>query len=141
VALTGFDEQALLGTGAGDMYLAWLLRAFPDVTSDLLDAWRALEANSPPGEREAGLRESVLRDAKLGPLARGLTYLWYTATWSTDVVGPDWSKTYGQSPENQSRAFGTAYPEGLVWKAAAGPHPGGAKPSGFGTWAFRPEEV
>jgi hypothetical protein len=139
VALTGFDQQELLGTGAGHTYLAWLLRAFPDVTRELLAVWRAVEADYPPAEREAGLRKRVLDDAKLGPFARGVTYLWYTATWNIEVVGPEWSEVYGQSPENVSRSFGTVYPEGLVWKAAIGSHPGGAKPTGYGTWAFRPE--
>jgi hypothetical protein len=140
VALTGFDRQELLGTGAGHVYLAWLLRAFGDLTADLLKAWHEVEAGSPPDEREAHLRERVLGDPKLGPFARGVIYLWYTATWSTEIVGAEWSKAYGLSPENQNRAFGTAYPEGLMWKVSSGPHPGGAKPTGFGTWAFAPEE-
>lgn len=125
MALTGFDEQALLGTGAGHMYLAWLMRAFPDVTPELLEAWRAVEADYPPGQREAGLRERVLGDAKLGPFARGVTFLWYTATWNTDVVGPDWSKAYGQSPENQSRAFGPPIP-----RASCGRRPSPRTPAG-----------
>lgn len=138
VALTGFSEQELLGTGAGDGYLSFLLRAFGDVMPELLAAWRSVEERYPPGEREAGLREHVLGDPKLGPFARGLTFLWYTGTWAQ--MPADWSKAYGRHPDDVNRSFGRAYPEGLVWRAAIGSHPGGAKPTGFGTWAFPPEE-
>jgi hypothetical protein len=67
-----------------------------------------------------------------------VAYLWYTATWAQ--MSSDWSAVYGRHPEDVNRAFGRTYPEGLVWRAAIGAHPGGAKPTGFGTWAFRPEE-
>jgi hypothetical protein len=139
VELTGFDEVELLGTGAGDIYLAWLLRAFPDVMPELLEAWRAVEADYPPGEREAGLREHILGDPKLGPFTQGVLGLWYRATWV--AMSADWSKAYGKHDEDVDRAFGLAYPEGLMWRAAIGSHPGGARPTGFGTWAFRPEEA
>lgn len=138
VALTGFDEQELAGTGAGNAYLAFLLRAFPDVMPELLAAWRAVEAEHPPGEREAGLRKHVLDDPKLGPFARAVTYLWYTATWAQMTAG--WSNAYGQHPDDVNRSFGPAYPEGLMWRAGIGTHPGGAKPTGFGSWALPPEE-
>jgi len=43
VVLTGFDEVDLLGTGAGDLYLHWLHRVFPDTVRELLDAWRHVQ--------------------------------------------------------------------------------------------------
>jgi hypothetical protein len=136
-ALTGFDDVELLGTGVGDLYLKWLVRVFPDVTLELLTAWRDIERDVPPAERPAALRATILGDAVLGPFARSVIVLWYTATWRP----PDWSPTGAANPENVDRSFGVAYPEGLMWRAAIGAHPGGAKPTGFGTWAFAPREA
>ena len=138
VELTGFGEQELAGTGAGHVYLAFLLRAFPDTMPELLAAWRSVEAEYPPGERAAGLRKAILDDPKLGPFARAVTYLWYTASWP--AMSAAWSKAYGEHPEDANRSFGREYPEGLVWRTSPGIHPGGAKPTGFGTWSFAPEE-
>jgi hypothetical protein len=132
--LTGFDEVDLLATGAGNMYLQWLHRVFPDSVHELLAAWSAVARELEPGDRDAALREQILDDAKLGSFARAIVSLWYTATWTP----PAWPPVYGPSPENVDRAFGSAYADGLMWQAAIGAHPGGAKPTGFGTWAFPP---
>lgn len=137
VALTGFDDVELRGTGVGHVYMEWLLRVFPDVMAKLLAIWRDIEREVPSGERSAALERLVLADGVLGPFARSVLVLWYTATWRP----PDWAWTEADSPENVDRAFGVAYPEGLMWRAAIGAHPGGAKPTGFGTWAFRPREA
>ena len=135
VQLTGFGEVELLGTGVGGLYLAWLHRVFPDALPELLDVWSSVERDYPPPERALGLQERILDDAELGPFARAILALWYTATWtppkSEDVNLP--------ASENVDRSFGAAYPEGLMWRAAIGAHPGGAKPTGFGTWAYAPE--
>jgi hypothetical protein len=136
-ALTGFDDVELLGTGVGNLYLNWLLRAFPDVMPELLAAWRDIERDVPPAERPAALRETILGDAVLGPFTRSVIVLWYTATWRP----PAWAPPGPDNPENLDRSFGVAYPEGLMWRAAIGAHPGGAKPTGFGTWAFAPREA
>jgi hypothetical protein len=137
VALTGFHDVELRGTGVGHVYLEWLLRVFPDVMPELLAAWRVIEREVPAGERPAALRTRILADAALGPFARSVLVLWYTATWRP----PDWAWTEADHPENVDRSFGVAYPEGLMWRTAIGAHPGGAKPTGFGTWAFRPREA
>lgn len=134
VQLTGFDEVELLGTGVGHLYLDWLYEVFPDVTRDLLAAWETIEREHPPGEREAATRGSILDDPELGPFARSVIVLWYAATWKP----PAWAGLPAVHPENVDRAFGAAYPEGLMWRAAVGAHPTGAKPTGFGTWAFAP---
>jgi hypothetical protein len=134
VELTGFDEVELVGTGATEIYRRFLAQAFPDVLPELLAAWRAI-AHLP--DREAAVRREILADPKLGPFARAVLVLWYTATWNQ--LPAEWSQAYGQHPGDVNRTFGPAYPEGLVWKTA-NLHPGGAKPTGFGTWAFRPED-
>jgi hypothetical protein len=135
--LTGFSEVELLGTGNGDLYLGWLARSFPDVLPELLAAWRTVVSHYPPGEREAALRGAILDDPKLGPFARAVLALWYAATWTP--LGADWSKAYGEHAEDVGRAFGAAYPEGLMWRARVGAPPEATKPTGFGTWAFPPD--
>jgi hypothetical protein len=135
VELTGFDEAELLGTGSTDIYYGYLAGTFPDVLAELLAAWRRI-AILPPDEREAAVRREILADPKLGPFARAVLVLWYTATWN--ALPAEWSQAYGYHGD-ANQTFGPAYPEGLVWKAAH-LHPGGAKPTGFGTWAFEPEQ-
>lgn len=131
--LTGFDEVELQGTGVGGAYLRWLSRVFPDELAKLLALWRTIERDLPVGRREAAVRR-ILHDAALGPFTQAVLALWYTATWTP----PAGSR---RTQENIDRAFGAAYPEGLMWRAAIGSHPGGAQPTGFGTWSLAPEET
>jgi hypothetical protein len=118
--LTGFDELDLEATGVLDLYLGWLAHRFADVLSDLLDRLGDLNV--------------ALTDPKLGPFARAILQLWYTATWPG--MSADWCTAYGYDPD-ALRVFGAAYPEGLMWRAA-GLHPQGAKPTGFASWAQHP---
>jgi hypothetical protein len=132
--LTGFEEVELRGTGIVDRHLDWLTASFPDVVPELLEAWRSVAEQSPES-REQAVRAAILSDPKLGPFARAVIVLWYTGNWNQ--LAESWSETYGGHAADQNQAFGYAYPEGLMWKAA-GTHPMGAKPTGFGTWAFAP---
>ena len=136
--LTGFSETELQATGVGDMYLDWLNRVFSDLLGPLFDAWQAI-AGKPPAERDAALRSTILGDEQLGPLARSLTMLWYTANWTRTASWkpPHASTLEPARPDDVDAAFGAAYPEGLVWRAAR-THPVGAKPTGFGSWALAP---
>jgi hypothetical protein len=133
VELTGFDEVELVGTGATEIYRHFLTEVFYDVLPELLAAWRAI-AHLP--DREAAVRRDILADPKLGPFARAVIVLWYTANWFQ--LPAAWSEAYGKHPDDVNRTFGAAYPEGLVWKTA-NIHPSGAKPTGFGTWTFPPK--
>lgn len=132
--LSGFSELELEATGVGDLYLGFLLATFPDVLDELLVAWAAIERDYSPAAREAGLRALVLADPKLGPFARSLLGMWYTATWT--AMTPDWSAAYGDHHDVTAVIKG-AYPGGLVWRAG-GLHPQGVNPTGFGTWALPP---
>jgi len=137
-ALTGFSVLELAGTGVGDRYLAFLARVFPDVLPDLLAAWSEVE-RKPPGEIDAALRARILDDAKLGPFARQILELWYTATWTPMPAA--WNSAYGDHHDGfDAELTAAAYPEGLMWRAGVGTHPTAARPGGFGTWAFRPRE-
>jgi hypothetical protein len=135
--LTGFESIELRGAAVGEEYLRWLIASFPAVLGDLLEVWRRILADYPPSEREVHLRRDVMADPRLGPFARSLVVLWYTATWN--ALPEEWSAAYGGGASDASHVFGGAYAEGLAWKAARA-HPVGAKPTGFGSWALAPGE-
>lgn len=135
--LSGFSELELEATDVEDLYLGFLLAKFRDVLDELLLAWAAIEREYPPVAREAGVRTRVLADPKLGPFARSILAMWYTATWT--AMMPDWSQAYGDHHDVTAVIKG-AYTEGLVWRAG-GLHPQGANPTGFATWALPPAGV
>jgi hypothetical protein len=118
VALTGFSEVELLGTGVAEVYHGYLEKEAAAPLHALLEAWREL----PPGDATA-LETSIMRDPALAPFAQAIIVLWYTATWTfvPSKVVP----------------FGIAFAEGLVWKLGD-LHPTAAKPPGFGSWADPP---
>jgi hypothetical protein len=135
VALTGFSRHELTATGSTDLYLHWLCGEFPTVFTEMLERWREIERNHPSGEpRERALHRHLLAERRLGPFARNLALLWYTATWQALPLA--WAGAHHQ-PKVAARAFASAYPESLAWKAA-GTHPVGANPTGFGSWALPP---
>ena len=135
--LTGFGKQELLGTGSADGYRDWLSSTFPKVFADLLSAWEKIEREYPdPPSREEPLRQRIFEDPYLGPFVKNTLVLWYTATW--EELEKSWAEQYGQ-PEVTARVFGEAYPETLAPKAA-GAHPIGANPTGFGSWSRPPAQ-
>jgi hypothetical protein len=133
--LTGYAPIELIGTGSVDTYYDWLRGAFPDELDELLGKWPAV-ARAP--DRDAAMKREVLDDDKLGPFARGILGLWYTASWNQ--LPATWSKAYGSHPEDVNRSFASEYAGGLMW-SAGGLHPQGARPPGFGTWSFAPEHA
>jgi len=118
VALTGFSEVELLGTGVAKLYHGHLEQEAAEPLHALLDVWGQL----PPGDA-AALERRIMRNPDLAPFAQALILLWYTATWT---FVPD-----------KSVAFGIAFPEALVWKLGD-LHPTAAKPPGFASWANPP---
>lgn len=135
--LTGFSELELTATGVAPIYLGFLSQQFDDVTAEVIAAWEAIVREVAPVGRADALRARVLSDAKLGPFARNVLALWYTATWTK--MPAEWSGQYGDHHDT-TEVFGAAYPEGLEWRAG-GLHPQGAKPTGYGSWALRPRRV
>jgi len=130
VRLTGFGRVDLLGTGLAGRYLSAVDAALPDgVLDELLDAFEA----GPAPEVET----RVLRDPKLGPVARNVILTWYCGTWT--ALPEPWREAYGASPFDTSRVLSAAaYQAGLQW-AAAGAHPAGARQQGYGAWAEAPQ--
>jgi hypothetical protein len=137
VELTGFAAVELLGTGVGDVYLAYLLRVFPGVTPSLLAAWQKIEG-FPPAKRAAALEATILADPRLGPFARGVLGLWYTGDWKPMTAA--WKLAYGKGDADEGSLLAVGYQQGLMWKAVLGAHPQAARPTGFGSWAEPPRE-
>ncbi len=132
--LTGFGPVHLFGTGMAARYLRAVEAALPaGVLDELLDAWARL----PDGAaREDSAGPAILRDAKLGPVARNVILLWYRGTWT--ALPDAWRSAYGSSPLDTDRVVSSeAYQAGLQW-VAAGAHPAGARQQGFGAWAAPP---
>jgi hypothetical protein len=117
-----------------ETYLDKLEHVLPaGVLSELLAVFRGLPVDA---QREAALHDLIVGDAKLGPVARNLTLMWYSGTW-TALPGP-WRAAYGVSPADISHVVsGDAYQAGLQW-LAAGAHPVGARQQGFGAWSMPP---
>ena len=133
-SLTGFDEVDLLATGSAPVYLDWLRKGFPELLAELLERWRPIE-EKPPKDREAAIEGQILDDPKLGPFAKAIVVLWYTASWN--ALPPTWWRVYGANPANVDTTFGSTYEHALVWRAG-GVHPPAAKPTGFASWARPP---
>lgn len=141
VALTGFDHVELLGTGMTALYLETVEKwVGPAIAAELL------AFGTDPVPDEFVVRTRILANAKLGPVARNVIELWYTATWNPLSVAwyvayqaeipqlpnlTDLPSAYIVAPE--------AYVESLVW-IAANAHPMGAKQPGYGTWAQPPKK-
>jgi hypothetical protein len=139
VALTGYDEAELWGTGMVHTYLDFAWRAVGSrVLGELLSAWANVEELAREGEPEdALLHELVLGPATTGPVARNLAILWYLGEW--DQLPADWRDVHGADAVDASGIVSPeAYVQGLVWDAI-GTHPQGAKAPGYGSWALPPK--
>lgn len=123
--LTGFCRVELAGTSMAEDYLAALDAVLPPGLLDrLLEQWRSKG------------RDAVLGDATLGPVARNIVLLWYRGAWTP--LPADWRAANGASPLDTARVISArAYRAGLQW-VAAGAHPAGAAPQGYGAWALAP---
>lgn len=139
VILTGFDDAELWGTGMVDPYLGWLLGTVGDqFTGDLLsESQDAIDAaKGDHAMLEALVRENILADATLGPIARNLIVLWYLGQWNQ--LPADWRDAHGASALDQTCIISPdAYAQGLAWKAIH-THPTGAKMPGYASWSLTP---
>jgi hypothetical protein len=135
--LTGFGRVDLIGTGMADEYLGAIDSA---VSASVVDEALAAYGRLPPGpDREEATAATVLKDPKIGPIARNLIVLWYSGAWSQ--LPETWRAAYGASPLDASRVVSAAaYLAGLQW-TVAGAHPPGAQAQGFGAWAAAPVNV
>ena len=124
--LTGFARFELTGTGMAETYLATLDRI---LSAGLLDEIVG-DLHDPDA---LAIGPTLFDDPKIGPVARNIILLWYRGTWT--ALPATWRAAYGASPQDVDHLVsGAAYRAGLQW-AAAGGHPAGADPQGYGAWA------
>ncbi|OZG71114.1 hypothetical protein BTA51_22300 [Hahella sp. CCB-MM4] len=144
-ALTDYKVVQLKGTGVGEEYLDVLSTIIPqDILSELFDCYRSLKVQNSSKPKEQLIRDAILCDAKLGPVARNIIKMWYLSIWYQ--MPDDWRQQFGKpnqgSPKYQDVQFvvsRNAYIQGLVWEAL-GSHPMGAKQPGYGTWSDKPTD-
>ncbi|GAA2740200.1 hypothetical protein [Kitasatospora cinereorecta] len=137
VALTGFDRAELAGTGLIETYYTTLLRIIGEREAGhlFLAAAEALAADRRNHDGEA-LRRQVVENPRYAPVIVSLIKLWYLGSWYPLSGG--YRDINGSTAEDVEHVVSPqAYREGLVW-IAAGAHPMGAKPPGFGSWAEPP---
>jgi len=117
-ALTGYKQNELWGTGMAEMYLDKLEHEVgPEITAALF------QYIDDPAQ--------LLKDARLGPVARALIKLWYLGQWCVGQEKPG-EAAFAISP--------SAYTQSLAWRAMGG-HPQGARQQGFASWATPPVET
>lgn len=133
-ALTGFTEAELHGTGMIGTYIAVLADT---VGEDVLARLCSAGGTAARKGTERALQTHVLEDPCLGPVARCLTVLWYTGSWTQ--LTAEWRDRYGANALDHDRVVSArAYREGLMWPAI-GAHPAGAKAPGFASWVAAPK--
>jgi hypothetical protein len=120
----------LWGTGQAERYLEEVIATVGDaiVARLLLAGDEAVHTGR--------LQTLVMDDHDLGPVARSVIVLWYLGQWYP--LPNDWRNRNGASPRDVPRVISAdAYAAGLAWRAA-GAHPMGANPTGYGSWANPP---
>ncbi|MCG8054916.1 MAG: hypothetical protein JAY94_04460 [Candidatus Thiodiazotropha endolucinida] len=122
---TGFEKDHLSATGQVDDYISAINGVIgSNIFCELLEKFGS-----------DGI-EDVLTSDKLGPIAKNIIKLWYTATW--EKLPAEWSSIYGEIANDSTVIVSSrAYTEGLVW-SAIGANPPGAKAPGYATWVSPP---
>jgi hypothetical protein len=138
--LTGYGRVQLAGTGLTRDYLRAIDAALPaGVLDDLFAAFGRVLAQSVSSSDgvDAYVAPAILDHPRLGPVARNIILLWYCGTWT--ALPEEWHASYGASSRDVTHVVSAqAYQGALQW-TAAGAHPAGARPQGFGAWSVPPE--
>ncbi|SES47531.1 hypothetical protein SAMN04487983_106411 [Streptomyces sp. yr375] len=140
VRLTGFDRAELAGTGMIDTYYDTLLRIIGEREAGQLFRYAAealaADRQTGDGESDAALKTKVIENPRFAPIAVSLIKLWYLGSWYP--LAGDYRDENGSTADDVEHVVSAqGYREGLVW-TAAGAHPMGAKPPGFGSWSEPP---
>ena len=139
VALIGYPRFRLLGTGQAQLHFETVSEIVGEATvKELLRVWTRARESAGPDEAalEQALRNEVLSDAKLGPIARNVIKLWFVGTWYQ--LPADWRDAFGAHEKDVTFVPSpAAYIEGLLWPTIDA-NPSGAKGPGYGTWALPP---
>ncbi|KZN64294.1 hypothetical protein N473_15210 [Pseudoalteromonas luteoviolacea CPMOR-1] len=137
-ALTDFNAFALHGTGQVEHYYKTLNDIVGrDTVEQLLCVFQTVyECACDEQMFLTGIRQQIMGDVKLGPVARNIIKLWYTGTWYQ--LPRTWREAYGKSEQDKTFFVSSAsYTEGLLWQAIDA-NPSGAKGPGYGSWSEPP---
>ena len=110
----------------------------PKRVEALLNAFREISK----GDLEEGVRQQIMNNDTLSPLARQIIYLWYTSAFLVRSVKPDMPVNLetGRPDTSTTLQFGSAeeYFRGLIWSAIRA-HPPALSGGYFGYWRYPPE--
>ncbi|MEV1068916.1 hypothetical protein [Streptomyces sp. NPDC050263] len=135
--LTGFDRVELAGTGMIDTYYDTLLRIIGEREAGQLFRYAAEALKEDEGhDGHESVQAKVIDDKRFAPVVVSLIKLWYLGSWYP-LSGTYRDENGSTADDVEHVVSAQGYREGLVW-VAAGTHPMGAKPPGFGSWAEPP---
>jgi hypothetical protein len=140
--LTGYSETDLEGTGNVDAYHALVDQQIGPIIGDMFYAAAegVVQAKGAAARAEA-MRIDVLASPTVWPLCQTIIMLWYLGSWSTPAAswyqGANSPVPNGVTPGNTFVPSAQAYTAQLAYRAA-GAHPPGANPTGYGSWSLEP---
>lgn len=135
-----------LDKGLAQQYLDRLLKApvkgepMASRLEALLGAFR--EIRDAGGDLEEGVRQRIINDAALSPIARQIIFLWYTSAFLVRSEKPDnvANLETGRPESSTTLQFGSPeqYFCGLMWSVIRA-HPPALSGGYFGYWKYPPE--
>jgi hypothetical protein len=141
--ITGYSGFELESTGLVDTYYQLLPRILgPQFTEEFAKSIDDVLVTGPDTpERQAAVNRVLGPPSPFWPVISALVSLWYLGTWKQ--LPDSWYGAVGLALPGQSDAGRTHVPsqlgyiEQLSYKTANA-HPPGAKPTGFGSWGWKP---
>jgi hypothetical protein len=140
--LTGYSETDLEGTGNVDAYRALVeQQAGPLICDMLYAAAEGVVQATGAGARAEAMRIDVLASPTVWPLCQAIVTLWYQGSWASPPAawyhGANSPVPPGVTPGAPVTLAALAYTAQLAYHAA-GAHPPGANPTGYGSWSLDP---
>src|SRR5690349_13269070 len=112
----------------------------PKRVEALLDTFREIRKGG--GDLEEGVRQQIINNETLSPVARQIIYLWYTSALLVRSVKPDMAVNLetGRPDTGTTLQFGSPeqYFRGLIWSVIRA-HPPALSGGYFGYWRYPPE--
>lgn len=140
--LTGYSETDLEGTELVDQYHALVARQVGRaVFGDFEQTARLVLGRKSGRARDRAVRTDLLASPLLGPVAGAIIVLWYQGAWK--VLPDAWYRMAKTTPPTGSVPGTTIVPSAAAYTRqlafrAAGAHPPGAAPTGYGSWSIPP---
>ncbi len=134
VALTDYHGITLRGTGVGETYYEVVTTIVGQaIVDDLLKTYQLIHSESqkskhPEAAKERLIRNEILSNERLGPVARNVIKMWYLSIWYQLPI--DWRQKYGNPSQASHQKYTDVdfvvsrdtYIQGLIWPTV-GSHP------------------